>query len=58
MVDEVNMDQVVTFRELFQTNHYVQQFGTSVCNPYASTTRVYYTAMIVCTDNFNVNEGR
>ena len=54
--DEVRKDQVLTFRELFQANQYVQQLGTSPCNPYAYTVWVYHIAMILCTNDFNVDD--
>ena len=54
--DEIRTDQVLTFRELFQANQYVQQLGTSSCNPYAYSVWVYHMAMILCTNDFDVDD--
>lgn len=57
LFDEIRVDQVLTFRELFQANQYEQQLGTSPCNPYAYTVWVYHIAMILCTNNFNLEDS-
>lgn len=54
--DEIRTDQVLTFRELFQANQYVQTLGTSQCNPHAYSVWVYHMAMILCTNNFDVDD--
>ena len=56
LFDEIRVDQVLTFRELFQANQYVQQLGTSACNPYAYSVWVYHMAMILCTNNFDLDD--
>ena len=56
LFDEIRIDQVLTFRELFQSNQYVQQLGTSACNPYAYSVWVYQIAMILCTNNFDMTD--
>ena len=56
LFDEIRIDQVLTFRELFQSNQYLQQLGTSQCNPFAYSVWVYHLAMILCTNNFDVND--
>ena len=56
LFDEIRVDQVLKFRELFQANQYVQQLGTSACNPYAYSVWVYHMAMILCTNNFDLND--
>ena len=55
LFDEIRIDQVLTFRELFQANQYEQQLGSSPCNPHAYTVWMYHIAMILCTNNFDVN---
>ena len=54
LFDEIRLDQVLAFRELLQANQYVQQLGSSPCNPYAYTVWVYHIAMILCTNNFDL----
>lgn len=56
LFDEIRLDQVLTFRELFQANSYEQQLGTSPCNPFAYNVWVYHIAMILCTNNFDLND--
>ena len=56
LFDEIRVDQVLTFRELFQANQYWQQLGTSPCNPYAYTVWVYHIAMILCTNEFDLED--
>jgi len=58
LFDEIRVDQVLTFRELFQANQYVQQLGTSACNPYAYTVWVYHIAMILCTNAFRLDDPK
>ena len=58
LFDEIRVDQVLVFRELFQANQYVQQLGTSSCNPYAYTVWVYHMAMILCTNNFDLSDKK
>ena len=55
LFDEIRTDQVLTFRELFQANQYLQQLGSSVCNLYTYSVWVYHIAMILCTNNFDLN---
>ena len=56
LFDEIRTDQVLTFRELFQANQYWQQLGSSPCNPYAYTVWVYHIAMILCTNEFDLED--
>ena len=58
LFDEIRLDQVLQFRELFQANQYPQQMGTSACNPYAYNVWVYNIAMILCTNNWHVDDPK
>ena len=57
LFDEIRVDQVLTFRELFQANQYVQQLGTSPCNPFAYVVWAYHIAMILCANDFDVDDA-
>ena len=54
--DEIRVEQVMLFRELFQANQHIQTLGTSACNPYAYCVWVYHTAMILCANSFDVED--
>jgi hypothetical protein len=50
--DEVRPDQILSNRELFQSNQYTQTLGQSACGQYAYKVWVYFTAMILCANDF------
>ena len=56
LFDEARIDQILKNRELFQSNEHLQTLGQSACNPFAYSIWVYHKAMIVCCNNFDVED--
>lgn len=56
LFDEVRTDQVLSNRELFQSNEHVQTLGQSACNPFAYSIWVYHIAMILCANSFDIGD--
>ena len=52
--DEIRPDQVLNHRELFQSNAYEQILSQSICNQHSYGVWLYFTAMILCANEFNM----
>lgn len=53
--DEIRPDQVLNNRELFQSNAYEQILSQSICNQHSYGVWLYFTAMILCANEFNMS---
>ena len=56
LFDECRIDQILKNRDLFQGNEFLQTLGQSNCNPFAYQVWVYNVALVVCTNDFNLND--
>ena len=52
--DEIRPDQVLNNRELFQSNVYEQILSQSICNQHSYGVWLYFTAMILCANEFEM----
>lgn len=52
--DEIRPDQVINNRELFQSNAHEQILSQSICNQHSYGVWLYFTAMILCANEFDM----
>ena len=53
--DEIRPDQVTNKRELFQSNAHEQILSQSICNQHSYGVWLYFTAMILCANEFDMD---
>ena len=56
--DEIRPDQVLNNRELFQSNQFEQVLSQSVCNQHSYGVWLYFTAMVLCANEFEFYSPR
>ena len=53
--DEVRPDQILSNREIFQSNQYEQWMSQSICNQHAYSVWLYFIPMILCCNDFDMS---